>query len=149
MANRQTLDFMANDLPTLLEQLRTGAAPAKHQAAFALGQMRNPVIIPDLLQAADTEDETLIILLASALAALGDDSTEQLQAALAHESVAVRRTVIAALGQKHTSHITQLLISLLSDDHSTIQQAAANALRHHNTPEAQQALKIWDVNRNR
>lgn len=115
----------------LLVQLQTGTPAEKRQAALKLGMMRNPVIIPDLLRAAEADDDGLHSLIASALAGLGDAAMPRLQSALQHDNANVRLTAVMALRHMGRGDAVAWLRPLCDDTAPKVRdmaQAACDAL---------------------
>lgn len=110
------------DESTLLDQLHHGAIHERRAAAMRLGMMHNPVIIPDLLRAAQTDDDSLRSLLASALAALGDAALEPLRKALSHEHVTVRIVAVMALRHINPPTLADDLAPLADDPDETVRR---------------------------
>jgi HEAT repeat protein len=138
---------MSDDANQLLNDLQRGDVAAKRSAALRLGMMHNPLVVPDLLRAADTPDQTLRTLIASAVAR--NASLETVRAALRHRSTYVRLTAIAAL--RHMSNINDDVvadwITMLTDESDVVQRAAAEALREFDRDDVQTALEQWQRDR--
>jgi HEAT repeat protein len=135
---------MSDDANQLLNDLQRGDVAAKRSAALRLGMMHNPLVVPDLLRAADTPDQTLRTLIASAVAR--NASLETVRAALRHRSTYVRLTAIAAL--RHMSNVNDDVIAdwleILTDESEIVQQAVAEALRDLDRADVKAALKQWE-----
>lgn len=131
----------ADDLQRLFTDLKAEDPAVRRMAAFKLGQMRNPVIVPDLIAAANDPDNTVRAFLASALAAVGPSARPRLQTALHHPSAYVRQTVVSALRHMGDSSVVPEIAPLLDDPDETVRQTTADALRAIDTPESREALR--------
>ncbi len=127
-------------LQDLLAQLKTGTAAQRRTAVLKLGMMHNPLIAPDLIQAADDADTGVRSLVASALASLGDTALDRVRAALANDSPRVRQTMLNALRHMDDPAAVPDIIPLLTDPHASVRDAAADTLRAYDTPQARAAL---------
>ena len=128
-------------LQDLLTQLETGAPAQRRAAVLKLGMMHNPLIVPDLIRAADDADTGVRSLIASALASLGGTALDRVRAALSHDNPRVRQTMLNALRHMDNPATVPDIIPLLTDPHAAVQDAAADALRAYDTPQARAALK--------
>lgn len=124
----------------LLAQLRDEDPKQRRQAAFALGTMQNPLVVPELLEAADDPDDGVRSFVASSLARMGTTALDELRGNISHTSPHVRQVVALALHHMNDPQVVADLIPLLDDPSSIVKQAAAAALRHYATAEAQLAL---------
>jgi HEAT repeat protein len=131
-----------DDVRALLETLKTGTPLEQRTAALRLGVMRNPLLAPDLIQAADTPDANLRTFIASALAVSAPPSA--VAPALRHHSEPVRLVAVAALQHMGHPEAVPLLAACLQDTSVTVQQAAAHALLAYDTDDAHHALKNWN-----
>ncbi len=137
---------MSNDayqLERILDDLRNADPAGRRQAAFRLGAMANPVIVPDLIAAAGDADDTVRAFVASGLASLGRAALNHVRTSLADGNNRVRETMVAALRHMNDAAVVPDLIPLLNDPADTVRGAAANALREYGTPEATAALHRW------
>lgn len=133
----------AQQLDHLLNMLRNAAPAQRRVAAFRLGTMANPIIVPDLINAAGDPDDTVRAFVASGLASLGAAASDRVSAALTDADSRVRQTMVAALRHMQDPAMVAVLIPLLSDPDASVSKAAANALREYDTPEAVAALNRW------
>ncbi|MEM6282449.1 MAG: HEAT repeat domain-containing protein [Chloroflexota bacterium] len=90
------------ELDTLLEQLQSGIPAQRRIAAYQLAKMQNPLIVPELIAAADDSDSGVRSFLASALATIGDPAVEKLKLALHDDSEYVRQVALLALQHMKT-----------------------------------------------
>ncbi|MEL7235230.1 MAG: HEAT repeat domain-containing protein, partial [Chloroflexota bacterium] len=99
----------ANELDTLLKALQSGTPVQRRTAAYQLGKMQNPLIIPELIAAADDSDKGVRSFLASALATIGDPAIEKLTIALSDDSEYVQQVARLALQHMKTPAATAAL----------------------------------------
>jgi HEAT repeat protein len=107
--NLRNCVLSANELERLLGQLQAGTAAQRRMAALKLGAMRNPLIIPELITAADDSDDGVRSFIASALAGIGQPAVERLTEALHHESRYVQQMAAHALQHIHSPDAKQAL----------------------------------------
>ncbi len=130
----------ASSLEDLLDELASEDPTRRRRAAFSLSAMQNPLTVPDLLRAADDTDNGVRSFIASGLARLGDEALPQVKAALGSDEPRVRLVAVTALHHMKNPTVVIDIIPLLHDINGAVRAAAADALRHYNTPEAQAAL---------
>lgn len=135
----------ATALQTLMDGLRSADPVLRRQSALKLGMMHNPVIVSDLIRAADDADSTVRALLASALATIGNPALERLRHALHDENPLIRQTAVSALRHMNQPEVVPDLIPLLDDPDPIVQATVADTLRIYRTEDAQAALKKWDL----
>ncbi len=132
---------MADDLQKLLDTLRTGNILQRRQAAYKLGQMQNPALVPDLIAAAKDEDRTLRAFIAGSLASVGAPAVPRLVAALDDDVWTVRQTAVLALRHIADAQTVAPIIALAeADPHEAVRGSAVNALEGIGTPEALAAV---------
>ena len=131
----------SHTLHTLLTQLKHGSPAERRAAALKLGMMHNPLVVPDLIRAADDADTGVRSLVASVLATLGAGTLERVRSALTHASPHVRQTMLNALRHMNDPATVPDIIPLLNDANPDVRRAAVEALRTYDTPQARAALE--------
>ncbi|MFB2938795.1 HEAT repeat domain-containing protein [Aerosakkonemataceae cyanobacterium BLCC-F154] len=113
------------------ERYRTeqGGYPLRRQAARALGQLKNPEVLPDLVIALDCEDLNLREAVVQAIAAIGDkQAIPALINLLRSNSEQPFEAIIEALGTLEAWSVRDLVEPFLQDKSERVQCAAARYL---------------------
>lgn len=106
-----------------------GGYPLRRQAARALGQLKNPEALPDLLTALDCEDLNLREAVVQAIAAIGDkQAIPALVTLLKSNSEQPYEAIIEALGTLEAWEVRDLIQPFLQDKSERVQCAAARYL---------------------
>ncbi len=118
-------------------------------AALALGELKTPEVISDLLEIIDSPSETVktaVITAARSLAFWLSDIdgknrlTYALMSLVKDPSAAIRAMVIETLGYLENSEAVEVLLEALGDESEQVKENAAAALGNFNTPAVLAAL---------
>ena len=131
-------------LATLMARLKTEKVPEVRQGLLtAMGSLRNPKVLPVVLEAMTSKYEKTVIAAAGALARIASDQPLDGQhraaavkalleryalADKANNGAALREALVAAMGTLKDARIIGVLVGALKDPAATVRLAAVNAL---------------------
>ena len=119
--------------------------PRVRQTAIeVLMQIRDPVVVPNLVDALRDVDQGVRAAAVLALAEIGDNAViPDLLRALRDEDVSVRAFAAAGLGKIGHASAVRGLLAALQDPEDRVGEAAAEALQRIGTAEALAAVESW------
>lgn len=133
----------------LIEALRGDKWQRRSSAAWALGELREPMAVPSLIEALRDESEDVRKEAVLALTRIGKPALPRLLKALEDPDPDLRAVVIKLLSHLNDVSAVPSLITCLKDtswpslDEARICDLAANALETIGTDDALQAVDIW------
>lgn len=130
----------ARVIDLLVEQLQSEDLETRQAAVIALGQIGDPRSVPALLRVL-SEDEELVIIVAGALAKIGDRRAfDPLVVMLGHPNAAVRQAVIAALNSLGHPEMAARALTLMADENPNVRESAVRIAGYFGYAECQELL---------
>jgi len=131
---------------TLTQVLRTGNLNARHCAAWALGEIRDPRATLPLAESATAEDHDLRWKSVISLKRIGPPALAELQHVLKQDNVQGRRCGVWAIDQlggpeAEKAGAVESLLDAIADTDEEVRQRAAAALARYERPDVRVALE--------
>ena len=120
----------------LLAALREGTRYQRHDAEFALRNIRTPEAVDHFINALGDENKNVRRVAASALQRIGTPAIKPLMTALRNRNQAIREESVFVLGTMDTPEVVSQLIDAMRDQDRDVRRYATFALGKLNSPEA-------------
>ncbi len=135
-------EAQSREFDKILLNLSSGDVETAYEAALALGELKDPRVIPPLVKTLEsTEYEAVSNAASMALANMGIEAVDPVSTLLTHEKWWVRKNAAWVLGRLHDVKALSALLNALKDDSGWVRLYAAWALGKISDKSAMEALK--------